>query len=178
MDGTKLRTQSPFVFAAYNAQIRLHHRESKRPWFAEKVANEFTPGNLGDWFYERVRDWSKSMSGGTAYLHMFRKTTLQYARAGEDANQRVAADARLGEGVMMTSYVQETDNEMRQKSNRTYQRIVNSLDQKVALRYGSAAPKVGMMVKQLEAAVAAQNWTLVASISAELEQRKKDQQAG
>jgi integrase len=175
---SQMRTGSGFVFAAYTEQLRVHHHESKRQWLAEKVASEFGPGNLGDWFYERVRDWSKTMPQGAAYLHMFRKTSLQYARAGEDANQRVADDARLGERVMMTSYVQETDEEMRQKSNRTFERITNSLRADVALRYGFVPPKVDPLVERLNAAAADQKWSLVASISAELERRKRDQQAG
>ena len=174
----QVRTKSPFVFAAYTQQVQTHHRESKRPWIAEKVAPEFAPDNLGDWFYERVRDWSEAFPEGTAYLHMFRKTSLQYARAGEDANKRVAADARLGERVMMTSYVKPTDEQMRQKSNRTFERIVNSLRPDVALRYGFAPPRVDPLVERLSVAVASQNWPLVASISAELERRNGDQEAG
>jgi hypothetical protein len=38
-------------------------------------------------------------------------------------NRQVAADTRVSESVMMTNYVQETDEEMRQRSNRTYRRI-------------------------------------------------------
>ena len=103
---------------------------------------------------------------------------MQYARAGEDANKRVAADARLGERVMMTSYVKPTDEQMRQKSNRTFERIVNSLRPDVALRYGFAPPRVDPLVERLSVAVASQNWPLVASISAELERRNGDQEAG
>lgn len=51
-------------------------------------------------------------------------------------NRQVAADARLSEGVMMTNYVKETDEQMRAKSNRMYRRILASLDLKVAQRYG------------------------------------------
>jgi hypothetical protein len=48
-----------------------------------------------------VRDEVVSVGKGGEHLHVFRKTSLQYARRGEDVNRQVAADARLGEGVMM-----------------------------------------------------------------------------
>lgn len=175
---SRVRSKSPFVFAIYAEQLRSHHRHSKRPWIAEKVSHEFDPDNLGDWFYERVRRWSESLPDGAAYLHMFRKTSLQYARAGEDANRRVAADARLGERVMMTSYVKETDEEMRQKSNRTFERIANSLRPDVAERYGFVPRKMDALMEQLNAAVAAQNWPLVETITAELKRRDGKEQAG
>ena len=63
---------------------------------------------------------------GRADLHLLRKTTLQYARAGEDVNRAVAADARLGESVMMTSNVKETDEQSRQASSRTFARVLAS----------------------------------------------------
>jgi hypothetical protein len=37
---------------------------------------------------------------------------------------------------MMASYVKETDEQMRQKSNRTFSRILASLSPDVARRYG------------------------------------------
>jgi hypothetical protein len=72
-----------------------------------RVRPVFDPKNLGYWFYERIVDWSKSQIRGPAYIHIFRKTTLQYARVGEGANRLVAPDARVGENVMMTSCVKE-----------------------------------------------------------------------
>jgi hypothetical protein len=173
-----IRTASPFVFAAYTDQVRSHHGEAGRPWIADNVARDFAPEHLGDWFYDRVKDWSKSMPEGAAYLHMFRKTTLQYARAGEDANRRVASDARLGEGVMMSSYVKENDPEMRNRSNRTFERIANSLRPDVAEQYGFVTPKADPLVEQLNTAVAGQDWALVATLTEELKRRDRKEQAG
>lgn len=165
------RTDSPYVFAAYNGQLRRFHEGGQRPWMALRVAERFQPENLGDWFYERVIDWSKSLPKGPAYLHIFRKTSLQYARSGEDLNRQVSSDARLGEGVMMTSYVKETDEEMRAKSNRTYLRIAASLPPAVAERYGYAEAGIDPLKERLEAAVACQNWMLASQIAAELGRR-------
>jgi hypothetical protein len=171
-----IKTSSPHVFAAYNEQLRRFYEAGSRPWLAEKVSEDFNPINLGDWFYERVRDWSKSRPEGTACIHIFRKTTLQYARSGEDVNRQVAADARLGEGVMMTNYVRETDEEMRQKSNRTFHRIVASLPPEVAARYGHEQPKPRSLQEQVAAAVEAENWDLANKLTAEL--AKRNRQAG
>lgn len=174
----RVRTNNPYVFAAYTDQLRQHHLRSPRPWLAEKVATAFDPQNLGDWFYDRIRDWSQDRVDGAAYLHMFRKTTLQYARAGDDANRRVAADARLGERVMMTSYVRETDNEMRMKSNRTFERIAQALPEEVARAYDFIAPKNDPLVRKLAEAVTARDWPLVERLTGELQSRDQSKAAG
>ena len=165
------RTPSPFVFAAYNDQLRRFREAGRRPWMALRVAGQFQPENLGDWFYERVIAWSKSLPKGPAYLHILRKTSLQYARGGEDLNRQVSSDARLGEGVMMTSYGEETDDEMRAKSNRTFRRIAASLPPTVAERYRFAEPGIDPLRERLDAAVASRNWSLASQIAAELEKR-------
>lgn len=131
----KMRTATPF-FAAYNDQLRAYYLSSPRPGAAKLVAAEFSPDCLGDWFYERVVEWSKSLPNGHATTHIFRKTTLQHARRGEDLNRQVARDAKVSESVMMAHYVRETDEEMRQASNRTFQRIVASFPSAVAACYG------------------------------------------
>jgi hypothetical protein len=66
------------------------------------------------------------------------KTGLQHDRRGEGINREVAADARVGGSVLMTSSVKETDEELRARSNRTYRRILASLTGEVARRYGHA----------------------------------------
>jgi hypothetical protein len=48
---------------------------------------------------------------------------------------RMLEGAEVGEYVMMTSYVKETDEEMRQKSNRTFHRIRASLAPEFARRF-------------------------------------------
>ena len=173
-----IKTDSPFLFAAYDRQLREFYGRGSRPWLAQKVSEEFNPTNLGDWFYERIKEWSEILPNGSACIHVFRKTTLQYARSGEDVNLRVAADARLGRGVMMTSYERESDEEMRQASNRTYQRIVASLSPEVARRYGYVPPQRDLLAENLQEAVAVGNWALVERISAKLAKRQQDKHAG
>jgi integrase len=168
-----LKTDSPYVFGMYKRQLRRFHERGPRPWLAQRVSDEFEPDNLGDWFYERVQEWSEGSPDGRAYLHVFRKTSLQYARSGEDLNRQVSADARLGEGVMMTSYVRETDEEMRAKSNRTYRRIAASLPPEVARRYGHEGEAIDPLVQRLQDAVARQEWGLVSRITAELQGREE-----
>lgn len=172
------RTDSPYVFAAYSQQLRDFHQRSSRPWIADNVLARFDPKNFGDWFYDRVVAWSASLPKGAAYIHVFRKTTLQYARSGEDVNRQVAADARVSERVMMASYAKETDQEMRQRSNRTFLRIANSLTSEVAIRYGYTAPSLDPLVDRLNEAVAALDWPLVARITAELERRDRGREVG
>src|SRR5262249_40280123 len=116
-DLMKIKTSSPYVFAAYSEQIRRFFETSKTPGPAKTVEADVKPYNLGNWFYKKIVVWSKSLAKGRASTHVFRKTSLQYARAGEDVNRQVAGDAKLGEAVMMTHYVQETDVQMRQASN-------------------------------------------------------------
>ena len=127
-----LRTDQPFVFAAYNEQLRRFHEGNSRPQVAKVVSKQFNPEHLGDWFHRRIVEWSKSLPKGHATTHVFRKTTLQLARRGEDVNRAVAQDARLSEEVMMTNYVMELDEEFRQRSNRTYHRILAAIPVEVA----------------------------------------------
>jgi hypothetical protein len=63
------------------------------------VGEQFRPVNLGDWFHERLAEWSASLTKGHATQHIFRKTTLQLARSGEDVNRQVAKDAKVSESV-------------------------------------------------------------------------------
>jgi len=132
------------------------------------VATEFNPVNLGDWFHERIVDWSATQLKGRATLHVFRKTSLQYARSGEDVNRQVAADARLTEGVMMTDYVKETDEQMRAKSNRMYRRMLASLDSQVARRYGHVETEGCQLKERLLAAMAAEDWKTVEDLTKRL----------
>src|SRR5262249_54481181 len=117
---------------------------------------------------ERIVAWSSSMPKGRATPHIFRKTSLQYARKGEDVNRQVAADAKVSESVLMTSYVKETDEEMRQASNRTFHRILASLSPEVAPQYGYAEAAGVDLEGQLKKAAAVKDWGRVAQLSAEL----------
>lgn len=165
------RAESPYVFASYNDQIRSCHAD--RPGTVRKITREYDAKNFGRWFYERIKEWSKDSTKGTAFVHVFRKTTLQHARRGEDINRQVAADARVGETVLMTNYVKETDEEMRQKSNRTYQRILASLSPEVARRYGYIEANITDLARRLQAATEAQDWPLVAALAARLGQGRR-----
>jgi hypothetical protein len=100
---------------------------------------------------------------------------LQYARVGEDVNRQVAGDARLSESVMMVNYVRETDEEMRQRSNRTYRRTVASLSPQLRRRYGYVPTASEELEEQLQAAYAAKDWQLVAELAARLEEQRKSE---
>jgi hypothetical protein len=132
---------------------------------------DFDPVNLGNWFYRKVVRWSKSLPKGRASTHIFRKTSLQLARSGEDLNRQVAADARLSESVMTAHYVQETDEQLRHKSNRTYRRILASLPVQVARRLGHVEAEGASLEDRLQAAIIAKDWALVADLSARLADR-------
>jgi hypothetical protein len=73
-------------------------------------------------------------------------------------NRLVAQDARLGESVMMTNYVMELDEEFRQRSNRTYHRILAALPLAVANRYGYSPTARNQLEEQVRAAIAAKDW--------------------
>jgi phosphodiesterase/alkaline phosphatase D-like protein len=156
------------VLAAYSEQLRQFYEGSLRPGRAKMVRGEYDPVCLGDWFHDRLVSWSRSLPKGRATPHIFRKTSLQYARKGEDINRQVAADAKVSESVLMTSYVKETDEEMRQASNRTFHRILAGLPPEVARRYGHVEKTASDLEGQLKIAAAAKDWTRVAQLSAEL----------
>ena len=110
---------------------------------------------------------------GHATAHVFRKSSLRYARTGEDVNRLVADDARVSPGVMMTPYVKETDEQMRARSNRTFVRILAGLPAEVACRYGHIDPAGSPLEERLKAALAAEDWPLVARLSSELAKRQQ-----
>jgi hypothetical protein len=176
-----LRMGSTFVFAVYPKQVRRYYEQSCRHGPAKNVVGEFAPENLANWFYKKLKAWSKSLPKGHASTHIFRKTSLQYARSGEDINRQVAQDARVSETVLMTNYVKETDEQLRAKSNRTYERILASLSPEVAHRYGHVEPKADQLEQQIQVAVAAKDWTLAARLTARLrpvKHQKRDRGLG
>lgn len=168
-----IRSDSAFVFGAFPDQLRRFHENGARPWLAKWIKPDFDIYNTGRWFYERVADWSKTLPNGSASTHVFRKTTLQYARRGEDINRQVAADARVSEAVMMSNYVRETDEEMRQKSNRIFARIRASLPSEAAKRYGFVETEKDRLVSKFHRAVAARDWAAVAQLATCLEQTSR-----
>lgn len=168
------RTGSSFVFAAYSEQIQEAHQY--RPGTLKKIRREFDPENFADWFYRRVTEWSEGNPNGRVYVHHFRKTTLQQARRGEDINRQVAEDAKVGEVVMMTHYVTEEDDELRHRSNRTFWRIVASLPLDVSRRYGYVASPTDRLEQQLQAAIAAKDWSLARRLATKLESTQASEQ--
>jgi len=165
-----LRTESKFVFAAYSNQIRLCH--ANNPGCLRKIRSEYDPRNFGRWLYEQMQNWSATHPKGRAYLHHFRKTALQHALEGEDVNRQVATDARVGEGVMMASYTTLSDRKLRAMSNRTYRRILLSLQPEVAKRYGYVEGE-SQLEEQVLAAVAVGDWKRVAELAARLASQSK-----
>jgi len=166
-----IKTDSPFVFAKLNDQIRNFHLTEGRKSAARRV-KEFGVYNAGRWFYERVKGWS----GGKAYVHMFRKTSLQYARAGQDATQSLAKDARVSEGVMMTHYVKEEDLQFRAGSNAMFQRLCLSMTPEVARAFGHEHSATAVLEQRLREAIGSRNWPLVGQIAKKL--AGQDRQAG
>jgi hypothetical protein len=102
--------------------------------------------------------------------------TVQDRGQGERRNGGVPGV--MGPGVMMTNYVRETDEEMRQRSNRTFQRILASLKPEVAQRYGHVDSGEGSLRQEMQAAVRAENWELVEKLAAKLAQSSRPPVAG
>jgi hypothetical protein len=105
-------------------------------------------------------------------MHIFRKTSLQYALSGENVSRRVASDARVSEGVLMTHHAKLTDKERREQSNRTFHRIVASMCPDVARRYGHDEVSKLELEKRLKDALAAKDWFHAAQLTAELTARQ------
>jgi integrase len=160
------------LFAVYPEQLRRHHGAGPMPYLVKTVGDAFDPVCLGDWFYERVREWSASLPKGAAYIHIFRKTVLQFALEGEESDHKVAADARLTERVMLGHYTDKTEVLLHARSNATYLRLLAGLPDDVAARYGYERPAAGPLEELLQAATEAKNYELVARLAAELASRR------
>jgi len=102
--------------------------------------------------YRKVKEWSETIPSGTAHLHVFRKTGLQHARRGKDLNKLVAGDASLTETVMMSSYAEESSEELQHKSNRTFRRILASLPLEVSTRHGYEEKPTDRLVENIDLA--------------------------
>jgi hypothetical protein len=105
---------------------------------------------------------------GHASTHVFRKTSLQYAHRGEETSRRVAKDAGLNQSVLMTHYVEEMDPELRDASNRTFERILASLPTEVARRYGYVDQPHSDLEKRLHVALENRNWPQVSELASQL----------
>jgi hypothetical protein len=129
---------------------------------------------MGVWQKRMRRTKARARSGGnakgSAFAHIFRKTTLQHARRGEDIARQIASDARVSESVLMTNYVKETAEEARHRSNRTYRRILASLSPEVTAQYGHVRDPRSEMESRLRAAMDAKDWATVNELSKRLAQ--------
>lgn len=148
-----IRTDSPFIFGAYNVQVRQFYTKHSRPNDARKVGAEFSPRSVADWFYERLKEWSS-----TATLHMFRKTTMQHAREGADLDTQTARNLRVSLAVFKEHYVKPSDRQLWHGSNRTFANILASLPPEVRKRYGHDEPAPDPRKAEFETAVAAGDW--------------------
>ena len=171
------RTDCPFVFAAYSEQITTVH--AGNVGCLKKIRPDFDPSYFGRWLYERVKDWAVTPTRRDAYLHIFRKTGLQFTHDGEEeeVSKRVADDAGVSEAVLIGSYVKP---KLWRKSNRTFRRLLASLPPAVASKYGHVEDERARLERPLAAATDGENWPLVAELAARLEQmdRKDRPQAG
>lgn len=165
----EMRTESPYVLGAYNAQLRKHHRQGTSLLFAHNVGVEYAPKPFLDWFQERIGDWARATSSAHAYPHVFRKTALKLARSGEDLSREVAEDAKLTAAVMVKHYAPDSDEEFRQASNRMFSRLILGLPEEVARRYGHVVAKQEDDIKErMQKALEREDWALVSVLSAEL----------
>jgi hypothetical protein len=78
------------------------------------------------------------------------------------------ADARVSESVLLRHYAKVTDPERREQSNRTFARIVASLDPDVAARYGHVPAGLAELERRLEVATKSKDWVKAAQLTAEL----------
>jgi hypothetical protein len=124
-----------------------------------------------NWFHEQLKTWSQTTAKGPATLHVFRKTSLQFARVGEDVNRLVATDAKLTTEVMMSHYVAEGDEQLRQRSNRMYRRLIAGVADRVLERYGYRE-SLPSTQQQLQAAIAHEDWQLATDLTSKLAQEQ------
>ena len=163
-----IQTSSPFVFGVYPDELRSHHKSSSRPWLWKTVRSDFKPYNLADWFYHRIGDWAACQADSSACIHVFRKTGLQFAVDGESENRAVAKDASVSVRVMTTHYTNEESRQLRQKSTRTFERIVSGASSEVLAHYGYTPELSDPLRVAMDMALARKDWLEVKRLSQEL----------
>jgi hypothetical protein len=115
---------------------------------------------------------------GTWGVQKWFRVPICRQRTARDLNRQVARDARRSESVTMTSYVGETDREMRQRSNRTHHRILASMSPKARRRYGYVPSPADELRERPQAAPAdARNGRLVKELATPLVQQPSDRGA-
>ena len=94
---------------------------------------------------------------------------MQFAYRGGLADSLIASDASITNSVMHGNYVDDTDQELLLKSNRTFERIVTSLPLKVAERYGYDPEEEGAgLAELLKAAIDRHDWDAVEELMAKI----------
>ena len=137
------------------------------------MSRDYTPKAIGWWFHTKLGSWTSETGRKHATHHAFRKTALQFARRGEDRNEAVAHDARISRAVMVRHYVDETDEELRQGSNRTYYRLLAGLSPEVAKRFGyDVGSEPSELQIRLQIAVNSQDWKTAGEIAQQLAARQ------
>lgn len=163
------RTDSPYVFGGYTDQLRQFY--AGQPQYLKRIGQAYDPRHLGRWIYLKIKEWSDERQC-QAYVHIFRKTGLQFMNDGEDqSTKKVANDAGVSEGVMLGSYV---DPVLLPKSNRTFNRIIAGLPPKVAIRYGYVEDDRGRLERQINSATTEGNWDLVMKLVARRRQLESE----
>jgi integrase len=171
-----IKNGTDFVFGCYPDQLRAFHLRRGDRLAAQHVRLDFLPENLGDWMYRQVYRWSQTSPKGSAYLHVFRKTTLQHALSGEHIEQMVAEEAHITPTVMRASYARASDEEFRRMSNGTFRRIHSSLPVEVAARYGYEEKPSERIMERLDLARSQGDWDAVSRLAEEL--ARLEDQAG
>ncbi len=172
----QIRMGSPYVFAAHNDQLRRHYQANGNLAAMRKVGHQYDPVAFADWFHDKLAEWSKTAPNGHATQHAFRKTGLQFAYRGGVAAKQIAKDASITEAVMLDHYVDDTDDELRMKSNQTFARIAASLPFKVAECYGYFPQREGARPEEvLRVAIERKDFQAARSL---LEQMEKDAHSG
>lgn len=165
----ELKGKSEYVFGCYGDQLKRFHQGNKNMRGLVQVRSDFDPDNVGEWMYRQVSAWSKDLPGGSAYLHIFRKTGLQHALNGELIRQSVAKSAHITPTVMQASYVKPEDMPLHLGSNETFERIRLSLPVEVAERYGCIETPEEKLSKQLDFAYRQRDWKAVQELADKLE---------
>jgi hypothetical protein len=158
------------------AKAKKPQHQVAQPGATDMVGQQYDPTAFADWFHDQLVDWSRTAPNGHATQHAFRKTGLQFAYRGGVASKKVAQDASITESVMLDHYVDETDDELRLKSNQTFARIASSLPPKVAERYDYFPQREGARPEEvLRVAIEQKDFQAARAI---LDQMEKEARSG
>jgi hypothetical protein len=169
----RFRNQSSYVFAGYVDQLRDYYLQSQQNHHAMRVGDVYSPKAIADWFHDKLRHWHQSTGAPPATQHVFRKTFLQFARRGDNRAAAVANDARVSKEVLERHYTDEEEEELRQMSNRIFDRLMAGLPLEVLERYGQKVDQITQNKSDLLAAYESGDWPEAARLAAELNRLTK-----